>query len=151
MVGYTSFLRPEWIRNWFARRARLGSARGALIWQLQALQQGRWAVYYNGNCSFCRKWVARAKRVALPQVQWLDFQQCREEVAHLHPCFDQTAYLIIDRRVALPGFRGFRKLALAVPPLWPLLPFLYLPGARWIGDAVYRFVSVRYGPVVRQN
>ena len=33
------------------------------------------------------------------------------------------------------GFDAFRAMARVLPGLWPLLPFLYLPGARWIGTA----------------
>lgn len=120
---------------------------GSLLWQIAMLRQGSWTVYFNGNCGFCRRWVRRAQRVTFSQVQWRDFNLHRKEVAHLDPRFDQAAYLIIDQRVALPGFRGFRRLLLAVPLLWLLLPLVYLPGARWVGDALYRFISVRYGPM----
>lgn len=125
----------------------MGTHPGGFLWQIAMLRQGRWTVYFNGNCGFCRRWVRRAQRVAFSQVQWRDFNRHREEVAHLNPTFDQAAYLIIDQRVALPGFRGFRRLLLAIPLLWLLLPLVYLPGSRWLGDALYRWISIRYGPV----
>ncbi|MSO19735.1 MAG: DUF393 domain-containing protein [Acidobacteria bacterium] len=115
--------------------------------QLRALRQGRWEVYYDGNCAFCRKWARRTQRICWSSVSWRDFRRHSHDVAHLKPDFARAAYLIIDRREAYPGFSGFRKLLLAMPPLWPLLLIVYLPGARRVGDALYRRISIRYGPV----
>ena len=118
-----------------------------LLGELSQLRNGRWVVYYNGHCKFCRRWVGRARKISLRQVHWRDFHEHGAEVAHMNLRFDQAAYLVIDRRIAFPGFRAFRKLLLAMPLLWPLLPFAYLPGARSLGDALYRYISVKYGPV----
>jgi len=147
LAAYVPFLSATGLRKRFAQLSAFRGATGGLFWQMAMLGQGRWVVYFNGNCGFCRRWVGRAQRIALPYVQWRDFNRHREEVAHLHPNFQEAAYLIIDQRVALPGFRAFRKLLLALPLLWPLIPFVYLPGARPIGDALYRSISIRYGPV----
>ena len=116
-------------------------------WQLRMLWRGQWVVYYHGGCAFCRRWVARARKLTLSRVQWRDFQRHGAEVAHLNPSFDQAAYLVIGGSLALPGFLAFRRLLLAMPLLWPLLPLCYLPGSRKLGDALYRHISTRYGPV----
>ena len=116
-------------------------------WRLAMLRQSRWIVYYNGACTFCGRWVNRARRITLGQVQWRDFQQHAKEVAHLHPRFDRSAYLIIGNTLALPGFEGFRVLLFAMPILWVLIPLCYLPGSRRLGSALYRYISTRYGPV----
>ena len=147
LAAYIPFLPAPLLRKRLARLCRFRGETGGLGWQLTALAQGKWAVYFNGNCGFCRKWVNRARTIAFLQLQWLDFNLNREQVAHLNPRFDQAAYLIMDQRVALPGFRGFRKLLLTMPLLWPLIPFAYLPGGRCVGDAFYRFISIRYGPI----
>ena len=118
-----------------------------LLGELSLLRNGRWVVYYNGHCAFCRRWVGRAQRITLKRVAWRDFHQQGAEVAHLNLRFDQAAYLVINRWTALPGFRAFRRLLWAMPLLWPLLPVVYLPGARPLGDALYRYISVKYGPV----
>jgi predicted DCC family thiol-disulfide oxidoreductase YuxK len=147
LAGYVSFLSATGLREWLARLSAFRGATGGLFWQIAMLGQGKWVVYFNGNCGFCRRWIGRAQRIALPYVQWRDFNEHRAEVAHLNPQFQEAAYLILDQRVALPGFRAFRKLLLAVPLLWPLIPFVYLPGALAVGDALYRSISIRYGPV----
>ncbi|MBF8304911.1 MAG: Vitamin K-dependent gamma-carboxylase [Acidobacteria bacterium] len=147
LAGYVPFLSATGLRAWLARLSSFRGATGGLFWQTAMLGQGKWVIYFNGNCGFCRRWIGRAQRIALPYVQWRDFNEHREEAAHLNPQFQEAAYLIIDQRVALPGFRAFRKLLLALPLLWPLIPFVYLPGARALGDVLYRSISIRYGPV----
>jgi hypothetical protein len=39
------------------------------------------------------------------------------------------------------GFSAYRALAWRVPAFWLLLPVLYVPGVRYVGDGVYRRVS----------
>jgi hypothetical protein len=148
MAVYVPFLPVAGLRDCIERIDRFAELHpGCLVWQFRMLQKGRWTVYFNGKCSFCRRWVARAGRTALPLVQWRDFNSHGAEVASLNPRFDRAAYLVIDQKMALPGFLGFRRLLLAMPLLWWMLPLVYLPGSRKIGEAVYRAISIRYGPV----
>lgn len=39
------------------------------------------------------------------------------------------------------GFDALRRLALLLPPLWPALPFLWLPGASWAGPRLYEALA----------
>lgn len=123
---------------------------GTFGWQMQFLRAGGWEVYYDGDCGFCRRWAARGARWCHPLIEWKNFRRLTHEqadsLARLAPRFDQAAYLIINRQLALPGFFAFRKLALASPRLWPLVPLVYFPGTRWLGPAVYRWIAHRYGP-----
>lgn len=41
------------------------------------------------------------------------------------------------------GFFGWRRLLRELPPLWPLVPILYLPGAGRVGALVYREIARR--------
>ena len=120
---------------------------GGIHWRLQELRKGQWELYYDGDCEFCRRWAIRVQRVSHPQIRWRSFRETADDVAHLAPRFDQAAYLIINRRLALPGFAAFRKLVMASPKLWLLLPLVYFPGSRWLGAALYRWISTHYGPV----
>jgi hypothetical protein len=115
-------------------------------WQRTKLLAGQWEVYYDGNCGFCRRWAMRASRFSHPKIQWRDFRTAGAEVAHLNPRFGQSAYLVINREVALPGFFAFRKLVLVSPRLWPMLPLAYLPGSGWLGPKIYSWIAQRYGP-----
>ena len=47
------------------------------------------------------------------------------------------------------GFSAYRALSWKLPVFWPLLPLLYLPGARLIGDAVYRRIAERRQGICR--
>ena len=147
LAAYIPFLAPITLRRWLGRFCPGVLRDDSLPGTIGLLRQGKWVVYFDGNCGFCRRWVKRAQRVTLKQVQWRDFRSHGEEAAHLNLRFDQAAYLIINKRVPLPGFLGFRRLLFAMPLFWLLLPLTYLPGSRRFGDAVYRFISVRYGPV----
>ena len=40
------------------------------------------------------------------------------------------------------GFDAFRALAWHIPILWPLAPFLYIPGVPVIGRIVYEHISL---------
>jgi hypothetical protein len=39
------------------------------------------------------------------------------------------------------GFTAYRAMSWRIPVFWPLLPILYFPGVRPIGEAVYRWVA----------
>lgn len=69
-----------------------------------------------------------------------------KEVARRYPRLDR-ADLLLEMHVVdtggrvWRGFDAFRRLALVLPLLWPLLPLLYLPGAPALGRAVYGRVA----------
>jgi len=48
---------------------------------------------------------------------------------------------IIFRGKAYHGFDGYRRIALALPALWPLAPWLFLPGISSLGALVYGYVA----------
>jgi predicted DCC family thiol-disulfide oxidoreductase YuxK len=39
------------------------------------------------------------------------------------------------------GFAAFRHIAWKLPPLWPIAPFLYIPGVPSIGQRLYLWVA----------
>ena len=48
---------------------------------------------------------------------------------------------VIFRGKAYRGFYGYRRIASAVPALWPLAPWLFLPGVSSFGALVYGYVA----------
>lgn len=42
---------------------------------------------------------------------------------------------------AYRGFYAFRRIARALPLLWPLVPLLHVPGVPWLGERVYALVA----------
>jgi hypothetical protein len=50
---------------------------------------------------------------------------------------EEMHLLTSDGRQLLHGFAAFRWMAWRLPPLWPLAPFLYLPGIATLGQWLY--------------
>lgn len=102
---------------------------------------------FDGQCAFCRKSVGILKR--LDWFHRIRFQDARD-VPKLPPCaeplvpeklLEEMHLVTADGRHALAGYRAIRWLAWRAPPLWPLVPFLYLPGALWLGSRLYRRIA----------
>jgi predicted DCC family thiol-disulfide oxidoreductase YuxK len=54
---------------------------------------------------------------------------------------DRAAWLVTPAGAAYQGFYAFRKLALRLPPLWPVAPLLWMPGVAFWGVRFYRWVA----------
>jgi predicted DCC family thiol-disulfide oxidoreductase YuxK len=115
------------------------------------------AVVYDGACPLCLRSMA-----ALGYLDW--FGRLRgfdledwDRVERSLPGLDRDA-CVREMHVVDPasgrvtaGFDAFRRLCRTLPPLWPLLPVLHLPGAGAAGSAAYRWVAsrrARYHPGV---
>lgn len=128
------FIRPETLVQWIearqARHAKLG--RGVLL--------------YDGRCGFC---VASVRRVRVLDVfGWvdpLDFHT-QPDLSKIHPsltwerCHSEMVLLEPTGRLS-GGFEAFARLSRRLPWLWPVAPFTYLPGARWLGTRAYRWIA----------
>lgn len=88
----------------------------------------------------------------LPWFDWLrltikrDITREWDALKSEHPSLDPDACMkdmhVIRADGAIhPGYDGYRSLAWILPPLWPILPFLYLPPVRWLGWKIYRRVA----------
>lgn len=95
-------------------------------------------VYYDGDCGLCRRTASVFRRLdLLRQLCWIDFRRSAEaDVEH----FEHEMAAVVSGRTYF-GFSAYRAMSWRLPIFWPLLPFLYLPGVRHIGDAVYRHVA----------
>jgi predicted DCC family thiol-disulfide oxidoreductase YuxK len=108
---------------------------------------GRAVLLFDGECAFCRKGVAVLKK--LDWLRRIEYRDARE-VANLPRCdeplipqklLDEMHVVTPDGRRSFAGYRAIRWLSWRVPPLWPLAPFLYLPGAVWLGSRLYRWIA----------
>lgn len=104
-------------------------------------------VLFDGQCAFCRKGVS-----LLHRLDWLKRFDCRDarDSANLPPCgvpldpqrlLDEMHVVTPDRSRAYAGYRALRWIAWRLPLLWPLAPFLHLPGAVWLGSKLYRWIA----------
>ncbi len=87
-------------------------------------------VIYDGKCGFCRASIARLKVMDL----WghLTYEPGPESLSEVK---------VEDEGKVRGGFAGFRRLCWLLPMLYPLLPFVYLPGAGLIGQWCYNLVA----------
>lgn len=111
-------------------------------------RRGKIAVLYDSHCGFCTKSVftllmtdnlrrlrivdyhdAKARAAVAPDLQFKDL--------------DKAMHIRLPDGRTFKAFRAFRALTWNLPVLWPLAPFLYLPGVAWIGERVYKRVSRR--------
>jgi predicted DCC family thiol-disulfide oxidoreductase YuxK len=111
--------------------------------------RARYAMLYDGSCGVCRHTVDVVQRLdVLGRVDVLDAAGDWPSVQRRYPTLSQSACLE-EMHVLTPdgrserGFDAYRVLARALPVTWALVPFLYLPGVRWIGQAVYKSVAHR--------
>ena len=103
-------------------------------------------VFYDGDCRFC---VASVDRIrALDWRRRLSYANARDpELLALYPQVDREKALARLQLVPAggspvhEGFYAFRWLAGRLPLLWILWPFLWLPGAAFLGTRLYDLVA----------
>ena len=117
---------------------------------------GRWLaarrspieVLYDGLCPFCQRSVRLLARLDLfNRLEFVDFRRLdlrvynrRHDLGITLDDLEEEMY-VISRGRAYRGFYGYRVIALKLPALWPLAPWLFLPGATSLGGSAYRSVA----------
>ena len=145
-----------------ALRARLGEAAGhraeshfdvsVVIPRMERLyrracRMTRAQVLYDGDCGLCQRTVRILRAVdVFNGFEWVDFRKTRVDV-DASRLEDEMAAVFGGRTYF--GFSAYRAMSWRLPIFWPLLPLLYLPGVRPIGDAVYRRVAQRRHGICR--
>jgi predicted DCC family thiol-disulfide oxidoreductase YuxK len=113
-----------------------------------AIKRGRLQVLYDGLCPLCRRTVRLLACIDLfGRLEFLDFQRLdldeynrRNMLSLARKDLAEEMY-VISRGKPDRGFYGYRRMALALPVLWPLVPWLFLPGLSSLGAMVYGYVS----------
>jgi predicted DCC family thiol-disulfide oxidoreductase YuxK len=103
-------------------------------------------VLYDGQCGLCSGSVRRLR--ALDWRKRLDFADVRDAAVQAdHPGVD-PARALARMHLVLPGngrildgYRAFRWMAGRLPILWPMWPWLWIPGAVPLGNRVYDWVA----------
>jgi predicted DCC family thiol-disulfide oxidoreductase YuxK len=104
-------------------------------------------VLYDGHCAFCRKSVALLQRLdwrrILTYVDVRDPEQMKTVAAPVEP-----SRLVEEMHVVTPGrhhlhhgFAAIRWMAWQLPLLWPVAPFLYIPGVPALGQKLYLWIA----------
>jgi len=128
------FIHPTVIVRWIESR------------QAAHAQRGRAVLFYDGQCGFCLASVKRLR--VLDLFGWadpLDFHS-QPDLTRLHPeltperCRGEMVLLEPNGKL-FGGFDAFRRLCLRLPLLWGWVLLVSLPGARWAGTKIYRWVA----------
>jgi predicted DCC family thiol-disulfide oxidoreductase YuxK len=106
----------------------------------------RFTVLFDGGCPLCRRTVKALRTIDwLGRLQFVDGTNAAAR-ARIAPGLTEAEILVemfvIDARGQRHGgYAGYLQLARAVPLLWPFALLGPLPGIRFAGDRLYRFVA----------
>jgi predicted DCC family thiol-disulfide oxidoreductase YuxK len=102
---------------------------------------------YDGLCPFCLKSVAVLKRLDwFGRLRYLDARDRANLPASDGPLdpdrlLEEMHLLTPNGKHVYHGFAAFRWLAWRLPLLWPIAPFLYIPGVPALGQKAYLWVA----------
>ncbi len=113
--------------------------------------RSRWEateILYDGHCPLCLRTVRVLScldlfaRLEFTNFRHLDIGRYNRDhnLGLTLEDLDREMYVVFRSQPYI-GFYGYRLLALRLPALWPLVPFLYLPGVTHCGVLVYRFIA----------
>lgn len=100
---------------------------------------------YDGGCARCRAvaaavaWLDRGRRVRLEPIGGDRLLPGGRRLAAEE--LRRAVHVVDQRQRVFSGFPAVRRLAWALPILWPALPALYLPGAARAGAGLYRLAA----------
>ncbi len=104
------------------------------------------AVLYDGRCGLCRRSVVVLKSFDwLHRLQFVNFREAalKKKFAPTidEKALDEAIHVRLADKEFSKGFFAFRDLSWHLPPLWILMPILYIPGVPSIGEKVYAFIA----------
>jgi predicted DCC family thiol-disulfide oxidoreductase YuxK len=111
-------------------------------------KRGPITVLYDGLCPLCRRTVQVLGSLDLfDRLEFTDFRT--SDAGNLAAVYGSGATLaaleeemfVSARGRGYRGVEAYRKLATALPALWPIAPLLFIPGAVTAARAVYRYVA----------
>jgi predicted DCC family thiol-disulfide oxidoreductase YuxK len=102
---------------------------------------------YDGSCGICRRTVAVL--ACLDVFRRIEFHDALHDWPSLREAFPslrqedclETMHVVTASGEVKTGFDAYRAISWAIPLLWPVAPFLYLPGVPFVGRRVYARVA----------
>jgi len=111
--------------------------------------KNRATVFYDGDCEFCRRSIALLHRLDwLGRLTYVNFRDAGNPLLTTPvlagaPLADEMHVLTPDAKGLYHGFGALRWLAWRLPALWPVAPFLYIPGVPRLGQRLYLWIARR--------
>jgi predicted DCC family thiol-disulfide oxidoreductase YuxK len=98
---------------------------------------------FDGDCGFCRFWVARWRTMTRGYVNFAPGQQEASRFPQItDEAWKHSAQLVTTSGAIYAGAEAiFRMLAYVPEHRWMLATYLHLPGARLVSEAAYRLVA----------
>ncbi len=103
---------------------------------------------YDGDCGFCRRWIARWKAMTGDRIDYAPYQSTMASFPQLsREELSQAVHLVEPGGEVYYGAHAvFRALAQGAGKRWPLRLYRHVPGVAPVTELTYRFVaSHRYG------
>ncbi len=103
-------------------------------------------IVYDGLCTLCIRSLRVVRALDRRGALRLHDANDREGVVTRFPQLrgadlDDAMYAVDDAGRVYRGFYAFRRVFRVLPLAWWLVPWLYLPGARFVGERVYDLVA----------
>ncbi len=112
-----------------------------------AYDLSRPVLIYDGNCSFCRKWVEFWRGLTGNRLEYLPLQQARGRFPDVSEEDCRKAVQFITREGRFPGAEGVARFLADVPGYgWLFWCYRFIPGFALAANAVYRFVANHRSP-----
>jgi len=103
----------------------------------------RSVMIFDGDCGFCRRWIARWKHATGDRVEYVPYQEAGPRFPQIAAeRFAQAVHLVEpDGRVSFAAEAAFRALGSAPGGGWLLFLYRYLPLFAPISETLYRWVA----------
>ncbi len=107
--------------------------------------QNKPVLIFDGDCNFCRRWIARWSHVTEGRVDYLPSQEAAPLIPYISPAQFQASVQLIepDGSVYEGAEAVFRTLAYNPNYGWPLWLYRRVPGVAMVAEFLYRFVARR--------
>jgi predicted DCC family thiol-disulfide oxidoreductase YuxK len=108
-------------------------------------------VVFDGDCGFCRQWIARWRQTLGDRAEFVSYQEAAPRFPQIpQQAFRDAVHLVEpDGRVSRGAEAVFRMLAYAPHRRWPLRLYRRLPGFAPLMEGCYRLVAGHRGWATR--
>jgi predicted DCC family thiol-disulfide oxidoreductase YuxK len=98
---------------------------------------------FDGDCGFCRKWIARWQRLTGERVDYAPYQEVGGRFPQIPAQqFEKAVQLVDPNGTVLSGAHAvFATLSTRPGLRWMLGAYRHVPGVAWVTEAVYRVVA----------
>lgn len=103
-------------------------------------------VLYDGECPLCLKSIGILKKLDwFHRLNYVNARDVEQDVVKELPVdpsrLIEEMHLVTPGKSIYHGFGAFRWMSWRLPLLWIFAPFMYLPGAGWLGQKAYLWVA----------